>query len=94
MGALAISAYTYSIELTAAGMLFGKLDAYLEETLPEWLYKPLIGCAKCVSGQLSFWGYFYFCNYIGFTYNLPIHLITVLCTIFFTVIIVEVYKKF
>lgn len=24
--------------------------------LPEWLYKPLGGCAVCFTGQLTFWG--------------------------------------
>lgn len=25
-------------------------------TLPDWLYKPLGGCAMCFTGQLTLWG--------------------------------------
>ena len=26
--------------------------------LPEWIYKPLGGCAKCFAGQIALWSYF------------------------------------
>jgi hypothetical protein len=53
---LAITAYVYAEMLTEPGMLLNRLHSYLSR-LPDYVFKPLIGCCKCVAGQLAFWVY-------------------------------------
>lgn len=65
---VAIVAYIYSDVLTEPGMilnsLYVKLDTWYvnectgKKMIPEWLFKPLIGCYKCVSGQMALWSFF------------------------------------
>lgn len=31
----------------------------VEEDVVHWLYMPLIGCSKCVAGQIALWSYFF-----------------------------------
>lgn len=45
------------------GFIFSKVDLFLEPRLPEWLYKPLIGCVICMA---SFWGAAYYFYFVGF----------------------------
>lgn len=48
IGALAgIWAFLFTGPLSQAGMAFGWLKVEIYRTCPEWLYLPLIGCAKC-----------------------------------------------
>lgn len=42
------------------GFVFEKVGDWLESTLPEIIYKPLVGCAACMSsihGSLWYWTY-------------------------------------
>lgn len=57
MTALFISlwAFLFTGPLSAPGEVFGWLKDFLNP-LPLWLYKPLIGCAKCHAGQVALWG--------------------------------------
>jgi hypothetical protein len=55
--AVAIVAYVYSQVLTEPGMIFNRLYNALDRTLPEWLFRPLIGCMYCVAGQMALWYY-------------------------------------
>lgn len=41
--------------LTAQGHILSRINYYLVERLPEWLYKPLLGCSYCVAGQWALW---------------------------------------
>lgn len=55
--AISIIAFTYSVVLTEPGMLLEKIAAWLAYFLPEWLFMPLIGCERCVAGQMALWYY-------------------------------------
>jgi hypothetical protein len=40
------------------GFIFEKIGAWWESTVPEWIYKPTIGCSACmasVHGSLWYW---------------------------------------
>ena len=51
---ISLWAYLYTIPLSEPDQVFGWLKGLLSR-LPEWLYLPLIGCAKCHAGQVAFW---------------------------------------
>lgn len=53
----AVIGYVYSEILTGEGMILYRVNTWAETSLKRWLYKPLIGCFKCVTGQLSLWVY-------------------------------------
>jgi hypothetical protein len=65
---LAIVAYIYSDVLTEGGMILNPIYVFLDtwkynkctgkKLIPEWLFKPLIGCYKCVAGQMALWSFF------------------------------------
>ena len=65
---IAIVAYIYADVLTEGGMilnpLYVKLDTWRinpcsnKKVIPEWIFKPLIGCYKCVAGQMALWSFF------------------------------------
>jgi hypothetical protein len=62
---VAVVAFVYSEMLTAPGMIFNRLFIQLDSLLPEYIHKPLIGCYKCVSGQMALWYFglkYTFCN--------------------------------
>lgn len=61
---LALVAYVYAEMLTEPGMILNWLHAYLSR-LPDIIFKPLIGCYKCVAGQMAFWVYPLFVGYTG-----------------------------
>lgn len=85
---LAVISYVYSVILTEPGMILSwwfKILSQLNDDgkLPEWMYLPLIGCFKCVSGQFALWAYLYWTD----LYNLYEHIFTICLTIFFAIII-------
>jgi hypothetical protein len=56
---IAIVAYIYSDVLTEGGMILNGLYVWLDsKKIPDWLFKPLIGCYKCVAGQMALWSFF------------------------------------
>src|SRR3982750_423059 len=90
--AVALSAFTYSVILTEQGQILYPVSLFLEDHLPEWLYKPLIGCQYCVSGQWALWFYFYITlcqNEVN--YLIWLHLWFICQTIFITKIITYFY---
>lgn len=91
--AVAISAFVYSNMLTEEGMIFNSLFETLEEKLPEWLFKPLIGCQYCVAGQWSLWFFIYYAIFEAKDYELYVHIWFVMQTIFITKIITEFYYR-
>lgn len=91
--AIAISAFVYSNMLTENGMIFHGLFEYLEERLPEWIFKPLIGCQYCVSGQWSLWFFLYYGIFEVSDYVFYIHIWFILQTIFVTKIVTEIYYR-
>lgn len=48
------------------GFILHRLDNYAEAYLPEFLYKPLIGCVLCMA---SIWGGSYYFYFIGFDFG-------------------------
>lgn len=40
-------AFLFTGPLSESGMVFGWLKGVIYRNYPEWLYLPLIGCAKC-----------------------------------------------
>ena len=64
--AISIIAFTYSVILTEPGMLLEKVASWLAYILPEWLFMPLIGCERCVAGQMALWYCFLFAKINGF----------------------------
>lgn len=90
--AIAISAFVFSNILTDTGMILHQVSEDLEEKLPSWLYKPLIGCQYCVAGQWSLWFFIYYCFDIN-QYGLHLHIWFIMQTIFITKIITEFYYR-
>ena len=76
--------------LTVTGMVLSKPFDWLELHLPEWLFKPLIGCSKCVAGQWALW---LFPFYIADKYDVIVHAWFVLQCIFNAVIVRALYYK-
>jgi hypothetical protein len=52
---LALIAFGYAVVLTDEEMILQPASNWLSERLPWWLWKPIIGCPVCVSGQLALW---------------------------------------
>jgi hypothetical protein len=89
--------YTYLIQLIIISFVFHILinpeeifDWYgrLIHNLPLYLWKPLGGCLKCLTGQVTFWGYLikYF-----HSYNLLTHLFFVSLGIIAALILNKLY---
>jgi hypothetical protein len=80
---IAAIAYTWVNILTAPDMILNreKFSVYLtaEKHLPSWLFKPLIGCDYCVSGQIGLW--YYLVKYLP-EYSLESHAAYILLSIF------------
>lgn len=90
---LAVISYVYSVILTEPGMILSWWYKFLEELhLPEWIFKPLIDCFKCVSGQAAFWGYLVYTNGLeAYKYNPFEHLFLICFTILISIIIDKIY---
>lgn len=86
---IAIVAYVYSVILTEPDMLLNKVYIELQNSkLPDWFFKPLIGCFKCVSGQMALWGYVLFIR----PYSIFEHVFFICLTIFISYIINKIYQ--
>lgn len=86
---IAIAAFTYSEIITEPGEILSKPFQLLER-LPEWLFKPLVGCCKCVAGQTALWLYpLYLCE----AYDPIVHIWFVLQCVFNAAIIRAIYYK-
>ena len=92
---IAISAFTFSMILTQPGHLLNRVHDFLEEKLPEYIFKPLIGCQYCVSGQWALWFYFYLSfTQKDFDYFWWLHIWLIMQTIFMEYIITYLYQKY
>ena len=99
---IAILAFTYSYLLTEEKQIFNRLYNALESLLTDangrihWLFNVLIGCEKCVAGQIALWIYFSQ-NIFGYILDpfqtILNHLFFVAFTIFFTALIKNIYIK-
>lgn len=99
---IAIFAFTYSYLLTEENQIFNNLYNALESLLTDangkthWLFNVLIGCEKCVAGQIALWIYFSQ-NIFGYIldpfHTILNHLFFVTTAIFFTALIKNIYIK-
>lgn len=92
--AVAISATAFVLIVASEGNLLGGLNYKLEKKLPDYIWKPLIGCQYCVSGQWALWFYFYLSlveNRVEYVWWL--HLWFIMQTIFVVKIITYIYGK-
>jgi hypothetical protein len=97
---IAIFGFVYSDILTSKGMLFYEPYLFLQKKLKNLIFKPLIGCPLCVSGQLSLWIFAYE-NYSkcilltgsDFLNLISNHLFFVALTILICRIIILAYQK-
>ena len=82
---IGLCAWVYVDVLTRNGMIFGNFSDYLQDKLPNYLWKPLIGCSYCVAGQLAMWWYFifFFMEYSFFEH------VVFICLSIFTVCIIN-----
>lgn len=98
---IACLAYVYSVVLTDANQLLNPLYKRLyiyfktDERINEgkdyhWLFKILIHCEKCVSGQWALWTYLAM-NYLN--YNFFYHLFFISYTITITILITKYTKN-
>jgi hypothetical protein len=87
--AISIIAFVYADLLTDSTMIFGKLYLFLEKHLPEIVFNPIIGCSKCVSGQIALWHYLLLSK---FEYNWENHIFIVCLTILLTTTIKILYE--
>jgi hypothetical protein len=79
--AIVIIAFVYSYVLTRPYMILGDAYGWMEERLPQWLFFPLIGCEKCVAGQMALWYYIYYSFAIN-SYSPLQHIYFICITIF------------
>lgn len=91
--AIAISAFVFTNMLTDNGQILYHVSEKLEEKLPEWLFKPLIGCQYCVAGQWALWFFLYYSFFMAGTYAFHIHIWFIMQSIFITKIITEFYYR-
>lgn len=107
---IAITAFTYSYILTQPNEIFGKLYGIFNTLFKtdkrisagkgvHPLFKMIMWCEKCVSGQMALWIFLAFhYNYYLINLSLAIqtlitHIIFIGTTIFLTVIIKSIYIK-
>jgi hypothetical protein len=99
-----IGAFVYCSILTDAGMILNPWYNWLDRKIgpssgdclaenpkgrAEWLFKPLVGCCKCVAGQFGLWGYL-----IQFRqeYNLAHHILFITFAIYLIKFIAQAYQ--
>jgi hypothetical protein len=75
--------------LGESGMIFNFYFRTIE-CLPSWLYKPLGGCVRCMSGQVALW--FFLIKYFH-SYNIVDHLFFCSAVILLTTLINYVYER-
>ena len=108
---IAITAFVYSNILTQPGEIFGKVYEQLDSFFGtdkrscagkglHPIFKMIMACEKCVSGQLAFWYFLahYYTGYLSgtqsFIYNALEHAIFTCTTIFVTTIIKSLHNKY
>lgn len=105
--AIAITGFVYSSILTEPDQLLHWWPGILERLFknddrinfgkgPHPFYRMLVGCPKCVSGQLALWFFLwkYWAHYARLELTIiPFHLMAVAITIFFATLITKLYEK-
>jgi hypothetical protein len=86
--AVALVAFVYAEILTAPGMLLNSWYNYVARNAPDFLFKPLAGCIKCVAGQLALW--VYMVNY-WHSYSIQAHVFYICFAIFITLLLNKIH---
>lgn len=98
---IAIFAYTYAGILTEPNQIFNGLYKKLNFAFngntgkKHWLFKIIIGCEKCVAGQIALWLYAitHIMEYQEYPEETPfLHLAFIAFTIFLTSVITHIHK--
>lgn len=86
-------AWLFCGPLSEGGEVFGGLRRMLSR-LPEWAFKPLIGCPKCHAGQLAFWWQAYEATH-GRSFDFRFIIVAIMTAILSTAVadIVETWKN-
>jgi hypothetical protein len=87
---LPLVAVVYSVILTEPGMLLADVHYWCEQHLPSWLFMPLIGCYRCVTGQMALW--YYMMKYWT-TYDPITHLAAITVAIYLSVVYNYIYER-
>lgn len=90
---LGLVGVVYSIILTEPGMIFFNLYEKLQRKLPVWLFKPVIGCALCVSGQMALWCFMILYTMFDFWFAFALHTMMVSVAIYSAKIYLYLNKK-
>ena len=98
----AVVAFCYAEVLVRPGEVFAGFGKWLtkglrkvtiinerEEVRENILYKPLIGCSKCVAGQLALWSYLFKPGY-----HFGHHVFVICLAILLTLIIKSFFNQF
>lgn len=92
---LAVVAYVYSMVLTEPEMILNPWYNFLDKHLSRWpwLFKPLIGCFRCVAGQMAFLHFLFRYLKAGSfeDYNAGFHIFTICFTILLSQLIHKTY---
>ena len=90
----AVVGFVYAMILTEPNMILNGVWNYLDKTLPEWLFKPIIGCYKCVCGQMALWSGFYFVDYTRPLFEIiTLHVYFICLTILISIVINKIYES-
>jgi hypothetical protein len=99
---VAIAAFTYCSILVQPGMILNGWYNWLDKLIgpgsgdmlndgpgrAEWLFKPLVGCCKCVAGQFGLWSYLILFP----SYNLAHHILFVTLVIYLIKFVEQAYR--
>jgi hypothetical protein len=89
---ISVIAFVYAVILVDQDMILFEFKAFLYRKIGKYrfIFKPLIDCEYCVSGQLGFWFYLYLTllkNNTDFQYNILTHVFIISFCIFNVAII-------
>jgi len=89
--------YVYAIILTQPHMVLGPVVKFIDPFFTKngkilnWIYKPLIDCAHCNSGQIALWTYLFY--YWGVDYNFFYHIGFIVIAITTVQILISKYGR-
>lgn len=91
----ALIGFVYSMVLTEPGQIFNPLYRFLDRKIGrfEFIFKPLIDCFKCVSGQIALFSGVFLIPNNGELMRIFTHVYYICLTIFISIIINKIYDS-
>lgn len=91
---ISVVAYVYAIILTDGEMLLYSFKGFLYKRIGKYkiIYKPLIDCEYCVSGQIGFWWYLYE-TLLNSNSNIQYNLLTHIAFVSFCIFNIAIINK-